>query len=393
MLFPPTPAPLPRSRDSRVQALPTTTHRYPAANNPQLAQYDRRHSLNLNQFSRSSAQNPQLARVISQSTGYPLSTSNRSSPSTRTHSQRYLAASVPSNSPQPNRPPVPLFNSTGNPSQNQQHALNYRRRIMSTPNMQGEYRHRLFPLSTTNLQPDFSDIFDLQSNQFDDFDSTMEPSMLSPQQPLATSFAPANDSMADAPAGTVSPKDLMMDNSAPPSTSFTDLSTPSFESPGYFSQNTSPMFPAELELSAGHEGWDSLFPPTDESFPAIYDADSLDIATTTLSESKQANPPASPMIRKLSSPGQSPAPRGVTKHSSVSGVNARQRKPLPPIKYDMEDPVAMKRARNTEAARKSRARKLKRQDGMESRIAELEKKLEEAQQREQYWKALAENKA
>ncbi|RJE19538.1 control protein [Aspergillus sclerotialis] len=351
---------------------------HPAAINPQLAQYDRRHSLNLNQFSRSTAQNPQLARVISQSTGYPLSTSNRSSPSNRTHAQRYLAASVPSNSPQPNRPPVPLFNSTGNLSQNQQKALNYRRRIMSTPNIQ-----------------DFSDIFDLQTSHFDGFDSTMEPSMVSPQQPLATSFTPVNDSMAGAPAGTVSPKDLMMDNSAPPSTSFTDLSTPSFESPGYFSQNTSPMFPAELELGAGHEGWDPLFPPTDESFPAIYDADSLDIATTTtLSETKPAKPPASPMIRKLSSPGQSPAPtRGVAKHSSVSGVNARQRKPLPPIKYDADDPVAVKRARNTEAARKSRARKLKRQDDMEARIAELEKMLEEAQQREQYWKALAENKA
>ena len=390
VLFPSAPAP--RPRDSRVQALPTTTHRYPAAYNQQLAHCDRRLSLNLNQFSRSPAQNPQVARVISQSTGYPLSTSNRSSPSTRTHIQRYHAASVPSNSPHTNRPPVPLFNSTGNLFQNQQQALNYRRRIMSAPNMQGEYHGRLFPAPAANPRPDFSDIFDLQSNHFDDgFDSTMEPSMFS-QQPSGAGFTPADDSLAGAPPGTVSPKDLMMDASAPPSTSFTDLSTPSFESPGYFSQNTSPMFPADLELGTGHEGWDPLFPTTEESFPAVYDADSLDIAAT-LSETKPGKPPASPMIRNLSSPGQSPAPNRVTKHSSVSSVSSRSRKPLPPIKYDAEDPIALKRARNTEAARKSRARKLKRQDDMESRIADLEKMLEESQQREQYWKALAENKA
>src|SRR5699024_3768255 len=117
---------------------PITTHRS-AASLPQLAQFDpRRNSLNLHypfqQFSGSPAQIPQVARVISQSTGYPLSSSNRSNPSIRTPARRFHAASVPSNSPQPNRPPVHLFNSTGNPP-NRQQALNYRRRIMSTPNI------------------------------------------------------------------------------------------------------------------------------------------------------------------------------------------------------------------------------------------------------------------
>ena len=94
---------------------------------------------------------------------------------------------------------------------------------------------------------------------------------------------------------------------------------------------------------------------------------------------------------KARSPSSAPSPssRQATKPSTVAGVNARQRKPLPPIRFDSCDPVAMKRARNTEAARKSRARKLERQDVMERRIAELEKSLEEAEQREQYWKAMA----
>jgi hypothetical protein len=73
----------------------------------------------------------------------------------------------------------------------------------------------------------------------------------------------------------------------------------------------------------------------------------------------------------------------------VAGVNARQRKPLPPIKFDSADPAAMKRARNTEAARKSRARKLERQGEMERRIEELERMLEESKQREEYWRSMA----
>jgi general control protein GCN4 len=61
-------------------------------------------------------------------------------------------------------------------------------------------------------------------------------------------------------------------------------------------------------------------------------------------------------------------------HSSVSGVGSRKRdKPLPPIIVeDPKDTVAMKRARNTLAARKSRQRKMERFDELEERIAKLE---------------------
>lgn len=396
MLFPTAPAPQPRLRDSRAPAPPITTHR-PSVGHPHPVQFDpRRRSINLQphfqQFSGSPAQIPQVARVISQSTGYPLSSSNRSSPFTRTRTLRYHAASVPSNSPQPNRPPVPLFNSTGNLSQNQQQ-LNYRRRIMSTPNIaQGKYVAYGWSSSVANPRPDFPDLFDLNTTNLDsDFDSA-EPNFLPQQSAMTSSFGPVND-VAGAPAGTVSPQDLMMDASAPPSTSFTDLSTPSFESPGYFSQDASPMFQTEMDLGPGHEEWDSLFPTNDDTFAMAFDQAAALDAPAVVSKPKSIKPLASPMIRDVSSPGQSPAPRTTIKHSSVSGVNARQRKPLPPIKFNSNDPVAMKRARNTEAARKSRARKLEKQGEMEVRIAELEKLLEESQQREQYWKALAENKA
>jgi hypothetical protein len=102
------------------------------------------------------------------------------------------------------------------------------------------------------------------------------------------------------------------------------------------------------------------------------------------------------MIRTSSSPGGSPnMTNGLdsSRHSSVSGVNSRRRdKPLPPITYDTADPVASKRARNTEAARKSRARKMERHDAMERRISELEKQLEDTQRREEYWKSLAQSR-
>jgi hypothetical protein len=208
--------------------------------------------------------------------------------------------------------------------------------------------------------------------------------MFSPYQ-LPQGFT-TTGSPAGLPTGTVSPTDLMMDASAPPSTSFTDLSTPSFESPGLFSNDTSPMFASDHDLGPGHEEWDSLFSSAD-TFGIPED---VGASFSALPKSGLA---ASPMIRSASSPGQSPgspSDRSSRKHSSVAGVNARRRdKPLPPIAIDTSDPIAVKRARNTEAARKSRARKLERNDAMESRIADLEKSLEEAQRNEAYWKAMA----
>ncbi|KAE8376533.1 hypothetical protein BDV26DRAFT_305501 [Aspergillus bertholletiae] len=385
-------------RDSRAPAPSSTTPRYPA-NHPSLVRLGhlyRRHTLSLQQHrqlqqqqqqqhSASPVQVPHLTRLASQSTGFPLSSSHRFSPSTRKHLLRLHAASVASNSPPavlnsayPNRPPVPLFNSPANSTyQKRQQVQINNRRIMST----------------SNIAQDLPDLFDLHADRFgDDLVPTTEPTMLSPQQMTAGVMA-GSDPLADVPSGTISPKDLFMDASAPPSASFTDLSTPSFESPGYFSQDTSPMFATDMELGPGVEEWGSLFPST-EDFSLGFDATALDIAAAlSQSEAKVQAPSASPMVRTTSSRASSPSTRSVTKHSTVAGVNARSRKPLPPIKFDSGDPVALKRARNTEAARKSRARKLERQEEMQRRIDELEKSLEEAQRREQYWKALAQNKA
>ncbi|KAL1857343.1 General control protein [Paecilomyces lecythidis] len=393
VLYPPVPASRPPARlsDARAPAPSNTALKQSPFTVP-LVPHSRRLSLNLHQqqpVSGSPVQVPRVSRLITPSPGFNTSNSYRFSPSSRKHPlhRRFYAASVPSNSPQPNRPPVPLFHSTGNPSSCQK-LQSQHRRVMSTSNIaQGEYPPASPSTSDsiyTDASADLPELFDLSTNSFgSDFEvSGADSTMFSPQQFINGGFAVGNDPLGCQPAGTISPKDLMMDASAPPSTSFTDMSTPSFESPGYFSHDTSPMFPADQELAPGHEEWESLFPSTD-GFAAL---DELSIPMALPSKTV---PPAEPMIRKSSSPGQSPAPKTPSmKHSATSGIRKRE-KPLPPLKYDSADPVAVKRARNTEAARKSRARKLERQEEMERRIAELEKSLEEAQQREEYWKALA----
>jgi len=80
--------------------------------------------------------------------------------------------------------------------------------------------------------------------------------------------------------------------------------------------------------------------------------------------------------------GTGTSPTGT--HASVSGVAARKRdKPLPPIIVeDPNDTIAMKRARNTLAARKSRQRKMQRFDELEERIAKLEEERD-------HWKTIA----
>ena len=145
----------------------------------------------------------------------------------------------------------------------------------------------------------------------------------------------------------------------PPSTTTTYLSTPgtfSIESPFVTrSSDTSPMFADDL-LDEGADTWGPLFP-----------------TESTMHQSIEAVAPS--MSRNQSSPGQTSS-RGSHqgRYSSISGVNAKKRdKPLPPITIeDPSDVVAVKRARNTAAARKSRQKKMERFEELEARILQLE---------------------
>lgn len=223
-------------------------------------------------------------------------------------------------------------------------------------------------MSTPNFQENDAELFGLPSaGPMGDLGSPLTFGQL----PLGTE--PDAAYSPDMPQGTVSPKDLMFENSVPPSGTFTDLSTPTFDSPGTFSQNPSPLF-TDVDL-VGQDEWAPLF--HDGSAVTglnAFDA-SLDIAAA-LSETKklEASKPAVSVSPAPKHEAAKPSPisaTGTTKHSSVSGVT-RQRKELSPIEFDPTDPVAAKRARNTEAARKSRAKKMERQASAENRIRELE---------------------
>ncbi|AMD20732.1 HDL012Cp [Eremothecium sinecaudum] len=117
---------------------------------------------------------------------------------------------------------------------------------------------------------------------------------------------------------------------------------------------------------------DNGFLPT----PVLEDADFPTKSPVSPSCSKRGNSSSAP------SPGSTRTP-STSKKGSVSksekfdrlGVityNRKQRAaPLTPVVPKSDDPVSLKRARNTEAARRSRARKLERMHQLEVRVEEL----------------------
>lgn len=188
---------------------------------------------------------------------------------------------------------------------------------------------------------------------------------------------------------TVSPKDVFNTDSVPPSTSFTNLTTPGstyLETPDDDYQ-TSPLFGDNLAADShtGADGWYSLFPDSDTNTVAgAVNPAPLMTRTTSSSSGNQIVVHPGGESRKRSSTTASPAMFSpAVKHSSVAGVAARKRdKPLPPIMVDENDTVALKRARNTAAARKSRAKKVAERDELEAEIADLKAQVD-------HWKALA----
>jgi hypothetical protein len=187
--------------------------------------------------------------------------------------------------------------------------------------------------------------------------------------------------------GTVSPQDLMLRDpfgSAPNSTAFTALTSPSIynDSPdlhdGY---DVSPNF-ATNDFDVAAE-WYPLFPPTNKPTEQ-QSASSQD--SPALKSDDIENPRPKSSHRRSKSGNNSPG--NARRPSAVAGVSSRKRdKPLPAIIVeDPTDPVAMKRARNTLAARKSRDRKAKKSEDQEAQIARLSAEVD-------YWKAIAQGRS
>lgn len=186
--------------------------------------------------------------------------------------------------------------------------------------------------------------------------------------------------------GTVSPQDLLIQEpfmSAPNSTALTALTSPSVynESPEFHDNfDVSPNFGSgDFDAGSG-DVWFPLFPPGEAgAIPATTVAGDHSPAEKS-DELEVVEQPSGHQRRKSGNSHSPPSGR----HSSVSGVNSRRRdKPLPPIIVeDPNDGVAVKRARNTLAARKSRERKAQRLDELEEKVAKLEAERD-------HWKKIA----
>ena len=376
------------------RTLPNQANRSASYSPGQISQqYHRRPSTQ--QLSVSPIQNPRVSGLVDSSS----SSSSQGHSNVSYQQQRFYASSAPSssaslkqqgNSPR-NRPPVPLFSNTTSKSQTMAHTPFSQSEGKPIPNeiIDLPSAHQLtidasdfhtmdFDLADlTSASGDYTSFFDesLDLSQVNSFDSAID-------HPASTHTSPQ----------TISPKDILIDyTSAPPSTTFTNLTTPgtnTYDSPsGAYSTGTSPLF-GEDELDDGAKHWPSLFEPLEEQLQAIPMAHTI---SSSSSSGKQSLHNSSPMLgnsspapymsRNDSSPGHTTSK--TSRHSFTSSAGVRKReKPLPPIHVDENDSVAVKRARNTMAARKSRQKRMERTETLENTIADLREEV-------RHWKQIA----
>lgn len=325
------------------------------------------------QTSSASASSVQSARANNtvHDTGSRVSSTSASHLNFLSQRPRFYASSAPSSSVNlRTRPPVPLFHkSTGN--------MNFQTLSDSTQPLPEGKIATSKPLAVSSLIGSDSGI----SPGFYDSMSNFDP--ITVDFPLMTSFDNMDDFGMQTSAApfssvqqrtsasvstsvhTISPKDLLLDNmSAPPSTTVTNLTTPGttyMESPYIVnSTNPSPILSTE---NPGDRNWTSLFDDVPQP-----ESDKVNERSPVL------NTHVAPRMSRDGSSGQ-PSSRGSQKaaHSSANGVSAKRRdKPLPAITIDdPNDIVAVKRARNTMAARKSRQKRMERTEELENLVAEL----------------------
>lgn len=193
-----------------------------------------------------------------------------------------------------------------------------------------------------------------------------------------SSFTPINDPAPTSKIGTVSPQELFSGhgfNSAPTSNTLTNLTTPSMgydDSPEFDSLETSPMFGTDgIDASTN---WAPLFntaAPQDIYVPAelakeeSFDKDINSIAMSRNS-SEQSDVSCGTPLNKRDDPLRPTM-------SETAGVhrNRRTGKVLGPIAVDEGDTKAVKRAKNTMAARKSRQKKRDVEDGLREDVEKL----------------------
>ncbi|XXG96125.1 General control protein [Hypoxylon texense] len=342
---------------------------------------NRTHSLS----SSPSIQNQRVAQIL-QATGHQISSSTAStnrfhSPAQNKLQQFYAPIFSPSSPAVANqqnrsgRPPVPLFKQGIGNQQNP-----------AKMDLQGKSS-----TSSDSSRVSFSPPIDaLSLEDFTAFEGGATTAYSSPGIPGYDVNVSSASSCASN-LGTVSPQDLLIRDpfaSAPNSTAITNLTSPSMygESPEFHDNyEVSPNFEGGDFDGGSNDKWFSLFPEQNtipEPAPIVEESP---VQQPEEQQSEEPEATEKPSQSRRKSPN-SPPTGGHGRHSSVSGVNSRRRdKPLPPIVIDdPNDTVAMKRARNTLAARKSRQRKAE-------RFEELEEKIQKLEEERDYWKNRALN--
>lgn len=234
------------------------------------------------------------------------------------------------------------------------------------------------------------DVWDLGAN-----DAVLSPAMMAPK-PLSVFMTPQ-----EAPADCyISPNELISSTSSTVRSNFSDL-------------DYSPMYD-NLDVTEA-PNWDPLFPDapaadTEEASSAI-DLSSVEpqqqqsIGHAPVSEPLSASASPALSTASLSSPSLSQRRRSSSPKSSLRrgpngnrvddmGITIYSRKPrtmpLRPVEIpETADNATAKRARNTEAARRSRARKLERMAQLEDRVKQLVERNEQLEAEVQRLKALA----
>ncbi|KAJ5086597.1 hypothetical protein NUU61_007904 [Penicillium alfredii] len=209
-------------------------------------------------------------------------------------------------------------------------------------------------LRNQSLTPTFADELQhlLESEGFGS-DFTLGPL---PSSELTPELGMLSGSTLDA-GTTVSPQSLVLDGTMPPSTTFSGLSSPgSFESATH-SADPSPY----IANVSGVPGEAS----PDLASAALFHTDSVVPTAGALSE------------QPAKAESEVPAPSAQTSPASVyrpAPTNPRKRKSLSPLEGRLHsmDPEEQRRARNTQAARTSRQKKVARQKAADDRIRELE---------------------
>ncbi|KAF3123016.1 hypothetical protein TWF703_001034 [Orbilia oligospora] len=168
--------------------------------------------------------------------------------------------------------------------------------------------------------------------------------------------------------------------------------------------DSSPMDTPLFGLDDGiPEEWPTLFPTED----AINPSSSTDIlvnpAALMIGGESSSTPPLTAIIpsRQFSNDSNNsrtpPSPSmksrsasNAQKRSSLTGISRRKAAAdLPPVQFDPSNPVDIKRARNTMAARKSRARRVEKMEELAEAVEKLQAEAQQLKEEKEFYKNLA----